>query len=575
MSTPESNDGACSASSPFQSGQRQSNEEDVREERLASSLEQSPRSHDSFIETQIAYDVIPALTADDNASSGGVSTPEQHASRQRDQALPSASRTHPTDANSPPSRPNNYHGPPSTWRNWTAAERELAASLQQLTANDLSVHLYNAFHLKSRPRSLRRGEEGKHGGVVEGAETWAPPKVWTAWPLPPEIVPREGHVVSWEEEGGRPTQTYGERDTSSRGLKELLVGYVLKKAKERFWAKEWEDDEPSTRDGKPRRKWGRASEQPKSTSEDPDLSSPDDEQSERASSSSERSEVGDDDEHSQSAEASSNVEDEALHSDGDSDQSLGNFEPEVMLDDDKASDILEPTMNHILARFDSLLTGLHHARSAYMAPDESASESQKDVDELQRLSRGKRKRSKSRQGRGRPRIYNESLARSENDTAEGRMPSSTSRIRSQRSSSSGRKAQSFRNRTPRIGLRGWSDILGIASMTGWESAIIEKTATRCAALFEEGISFRTLAEGKDEVEEVSYLPGLPKQPKLEMLGKGFAGGLQDSRDIEGDKRLVGGVHVDTFLQPIEAEHHWKRKQRLGQSARRSRQSREQ
>ena len=571
MSTLERQHASDAASPPFQPGQPQRDDTYNEEELLTSSVELSHRSRDEFDETEILEDALLKVTVDDDASSGSCYTPERHAAPQMNQVLSSPMEgSNSINSNSPPSRPNKYHGPPSTWRNWTAAERELAASLQQLIANDLSVHLYNAFHLKARARKLPGQGTETHTRNVEHAGNWVPPKVWTAWPLPPEIVPRGLNVSSWEEGGVRRQRYHGTRDTTGRVLKELLVGRVLKKAKERFWARETEDEEPNTQSFRLTTSRPGSS---KGDSDDLDPSSPDNEHTWVLNSSLVHAEVRDDDEYSQSAQTSSQAERAKSPSDHHSDHLLGNLVPVVMVDDDRASDILEPTMHHVLANLDKLLMGLHHARNAYGTPNDSARESQKDADDVRQSSQGERKRSKSRQRRGRPRIDNESSAESEiDDTVDLNAPSIPGTPSYQLPSLS-RKARRSRDPKIRFGLRDWSDVLAIASMTGWEPAVLERAATRCAALFEESILFRTLREGKNTVEEISYLPGIYRQPEVRRIGKRFPERIHDSNVIDIDDRLVGAVTVDAFLQPIEAEKHWKRNnKRLRHSGRQLRQS---
>lgn len=96
-------------------------------------------------------------------------------------------------------RENRFIGPASTWRSYTESERGLAASLDQLRANDLSVHLYNAHAIKARarnaedvrtyptvPKKRRLSDVDQHGEA-----TWQPDSSWTAWPIRPEDVPRK------------------------------------------------------------------------------------------------------------------------------------------------------------------------------------------------------------------------------------------------------------------------------------------------------------------------------------------------------------------------------------------------
>ena len=56
-------------------------------------------------------------------------------------------------------RSNRYKGPASTWQSLTEQERGLAASLDQLRNEDLSIHLYNAHALRKRAREAEESEE--------------------------------------------------------------------------------------------------------------------------------------------------------------------------------------------------------------------------------------------------------------------------------------------------------------------------------------------------------------------------------------------------------------------------------
>jgi len=53
-------------------------------------------------------------------------------------------------------RPNRWKGAASTWQSLTEQERGLAASLDQLRNQDLSIHLYNAHALKRRAKEFEK-----------------------------------------------------------------------------------------------------------------------------------------------------------------------------------------------------------------------------------------------------------------------------------------------------------------------------------------------------------------------------------------------------------------------------------
>ncbi|RMZ14219.1 hypothetical protein D0862_02086 [Hortaea werneckii] len=60
-----------------------------------------------------------------------------------------------------------------------------------------------------------------------------------------------------------------------------------------------------------------------------------------------------------------------------------------------------------------------------------------------------------------------------------------------------------------LGLRDWSEVLGVAALTGWDQTVIDRTARRCAALFGEKMVMRLMPEmpvDKINDEVVEYLP---------------------------------------------------------------------
>ncbi|GME64404.1 RNA polymerase I specific transcription initiation factor RRN9 [Neofusicoccum parvum] len=100
-----------------------------------------------------------------------------------------------TDDESENGRPR-FRGQWWTYRNHIAEERHLIESLEQLRAEDLSLHLYNAHALKRRVRSENAAASAKpwHSKAKwvdkDMADAWVPPRSWTAWPLDPSRVPR-------------------------------------------------------------------------------------------------------------------------------------------------------------------------------------------------------------------------------------------------------------------------------------------------------------------------------------------------------------------------------------------------
>lgn len=440
------------------------------------------------------------------------------------------------DSTSSPSRPNKFRGPPSTWRNWTAPERDLAASLDQLQAKDLSVHLYNSFKLgrSSRTRDPgRRAQVSKELGEADEESNWIPPKVWTAWPLPPSIVPRETDERRWEDDAYPSYQYHAKPRRPGQHLQEMLVAQVLRKAKEQYRERLWGDEQHSAastiRQG----------------------------------------------EETQGQRRESLRRTVAKGDDGGPDQKAV-----VMADDQRASEILQPTVQHMMTKLDDLLMGLHHARSAYLSVEDSGSESQSQTSERStsrsRPRKRKREAAKSNEdaeaSHGTPKPF--SSDSDENRPSRKRSgPKGTSQHA--RSSSRRSRSQNFRSRKGRLGLRDWSDVLGIASLTGWHQSVVGSATARCATLFGEGISFRTLEEGRKIEEEHLYLPNTsPPVSGKNRQSNTWRAREGSSNRFEGG--MVGGVHVDGFLKPIEGKKSWtynnKKQSKRTQASRKSRDS---
>lgn len=420
------------------------------------------------------------------------------------------------DSASLPSRPNRFRGPPSTWRNWTVAEREIVASLDQLQATDLSVHLYNSFKLKQRSVAQNGNQRAQILDDLEEADkewNWVPPKVWTAWPLSPDIVPREDDEKRWEEDAIFTVPYHSSSKRPGQHLQEMLVTQVLRKAKEHFHDRQWELAPQSGTTSTPR---GQPSHGPRKTANG-----------------------------TFGAKEADEVPDQ---------------KPVFMADDQRASEILKPTVQHIMTKLDDLLLGLHHARSAYLAAEDSGNESQSQTSERS-ASRGRPQKRKQKAPKvdedaeashGTP---NHPRSDSDNHRPSRKTTGSKGKMQYARSSSRRSRSQNFRVRKGRLGLRDWSDVLGIASMTGWRHDVVGSAAARCATLFGEGIKFRTLEEGQEVREEHLNLP------HVSPLVSGENSQNSSWRAREGSSNrfgggMVGAVHVDGFLKPIKGKKSW-------------------
>lgn len=506
MSYPEDGDVHIDSSSPSQSAQRPADQLYVENEDVDLTSDYlSDAPSDRSLSSQ--QSVQKTSSAGDDAPAGQSVAEDEHQDH---------SDEDPQDFASVPSRPNRFRGPPSTWRNWTAPERDLAASLDQLQAKDLSVHLYNSFQLRHRNHtqdSSQRAQSSKNPSEAGKVSQWIPPKVWTAWPLPPGIVPREHDERLWEEDAV-PSELYPVKSNRpGQHLQELLFAQVLRKAKDRFRDRTWGDAQQAAH---------------------PAIRSPRQSQGQQRRSN-ERSRTKEDN--------------EALAK-----------KPVFMADDQRASEILQPTVRHMLTRLDDLLMGLHHGRNAYVSAEDSGSESQSQTSQRS-ASRGRRQKRKSEASN--PDVDAQASKDAPNDTGSD---SDKHRLTRKKSGSKGKtqhagsashrsRSKNFRDRKGRLGLRGWSDVLGIASMTGWHQPVVASAASRCANIFGEGIKFRTLEEGKKTHEEHLYLPGA-SLPISNVKSQDNTWGAVVSSRSKFESKKVGGVHVDGFLKPIEGKKSW-------------------
>ncbi|KAL8661530.1 MAG: hypothetical protein Q9168_008378 [Polycauliona sp. 1 TL-2023] len=478
---------------------------------IASLLSAHPQSHDQIQaergsdspREELVEDVFkpPVLRASSDPTSSGSEYGEESeaaAEESNDAAEESNDTAHskdltPSVRKASSARPNKYQGPPSTWRDWTAAERQIAASLDQLRAKDLSAHLYNFYCLKRRIDSTREWQNetdpdtDDHVSTSRRRKAWLPVRTWTAWPMDPKDVPRLSDEFTWEDNADERTKVEKPVPFSSELLSDVLVARVCKKAKERFYEREWEDSDaelpepPSDRDSRAQLRI-------------PELA-------------------------------------------GDTKQ----YEPVVMADDERAKSILQPSINHVLHKLDILLMGLHHARSSYATANKTTAQSQPNTDDESSAGK-KRKRKASRPNLGRK----SSQRRSSHSSDEASEPAAES-------------TTSFSKLKSGLGLRDWSDVLGVASVSGFPPDVLARAAERCSNLFDEGIVFRTLYEGKKSYSEVKYAPDVVPVETLQNFLKSEEEQRSDGDDSEEEK--VGAVHVDGFLQPIEKHKAWGRRSR--------------
>ncbi|KID75366.1 uncharacterized protein G6M90_00g059820 [Metarhizium brunneum] len=430
-------------------------------------------------------------------------------------------------------RPNRWTGPKSTWREFTREERLLWRSMQQLVDKDLAVHLYDAFALKRQGRDQATAQSLTVKTKDVQDIVWAPPKVWTAWPLKEKHISAEGLFQKQNDDEEKFTLRKVENGMPSTELQDELAATVLRLAKERYRRRSWHRPlHPSI-------------ESPSSPLPSKSIDQSEDELSLPSSPPLSNMPAG-------SEEMSlDHGEDESSNDDEDEDLEnvhVGNeetYEPAISSNDDLSNLLLRPCVRHILTQLDCTLTILHNARVAglnHLSESESSTEGESEAGTpRKRGKRGRPRRTpqpgeelssseqRNVQGprrRGRPRkIHTPREGETEEEmwnrvAREGhrRLPITAAdrdaafeawveegyRREREQSRTSAQSEEhvaqaitgetKFERKLGKWGLRDWSDIVGAAALAGFSDAVISRTTKRCADLFGEGMVIRRLDE---------------------------------------------------------------------------------
>lgn len=350
-------------------------------------------------------------------------------------------------------REGRFHGPDSSWRFYTQEDRDVAASLDQAENNNLSIHLYNTHKWKQSRRLKALDPHAKNWlskqswiqRDEQGRLPFLPDSDWTAWPLKPLDVPRSNEV--W----GVPVRDpLAEADTyrkevpwkPSLDLQELVKAEILRQAKRRFEQREWTTaDSPST--------------------------SLDSESAENLSESSRRSDPEEDGDSLQSADGLPPSE-----------------RPSFLADEDVAEALTQPSTRHILSNLRVLLDGLHNSRAGHRAM-QSRSRSRP-------RPRGSGSRSRGRgpaDGSEKTEVANHHAFKYRDEELHDMDLDQDTKSEHSKSRSRSTKRTSYRHR---LGTRDWSEVLGVASLVGWDRTVVDRAGRRCAALFGEGMYMRAL-----------------------------------------------------------------------------------
>ncbi|KIW17828.1 hypothetical protein PV08_05023 [Exophiala spinifera] len=408
-------------------------------------------------------------------------------------------------------RPNRYFGPASTWKSWTEEERTITESIDAMHCRDLGIHLVNSFALKrkasvailsGRGRKRRRTTEGKDranpaGSMDNDADTasahedanttvFSMPKCWTAWPLPPDKVPREEFLPMTALD----MAFRSEVDTRpSTNLEQCLISNATKIARDRWETRQWDNtsSELKTDTKAHTPKAGSEFEGNNATTEN-DGSEGDGHDMEEEQSSSEDAQFPMFSSRAFSASNSPEPKWRGLQTERNADQTLFNDKPVPIADDDKAAQYFLPSARHVLSKLDDLLLGLHKARYPYASKPYRKSS-------VKILSTSEERAKSTGLGR--------SSSRSTFHRSRSGKPSPAARDSSNFSSMSQLSAGKTRP-LAELGLRDWSDVVGMASLTGWDPAVVERASERCGRLFGENMLFRVFHEGEAKEVEKSH-----------------------------------------------------------------------
>jgi hypothetical protein len=444
-----------------------------------------------------------------------------------------------------PARPNRFPGPPQSWKSYTAADRQIATSLNQLEETDLAAHLYNAHALKRRVRRpardvaelhnwqskdvwLKKGKELQYADPVGQIQTeLIPSKDWTAWPLPPAQLFTQHDKLRRTTVGQEDGQWFIDGTSAQdpgQDLREETLGLFLRLAKDNWQSKTSQNgaQEARNRVTNPRARSRSKSVQSMRSQTDVKMKDKDDSETDHQ----------EEDQHTGTRR-------------GRKPQSQTYTRPVVLADDAKAFAISQPTINSLLEQLDDVAmairrTRLNHFKRGGASSDMSSqSEFTSDAESIGPCSRSSSRQgnSSTRKRASRPSSRSSSKAKqtaqktsdhqaslqdsdsaSEYEEPLATLPKSqTGRKRSRSESTADEDdISSARDWSGRAGLMDWSEVLGIAAIKGWDERAIARTAQRCAALFGESMSFATFNESlatKPSTEPVHYTPTTVPAPR--------------------------------------------------------------
>ena len=342
-------------------------------------------------------------------------------------------------------RPNRFQGSDNTWREWTHEERGLFASLQQQRSKDLSAHLFNAHRLSQRNSEVKEISASNswtprtHWYHVDPATGKFPPTRWTAWPLKPTVVPRRSDEVVEVA-----AASLGDRATSSyKRLEDVLLSTALSIARKK-WNSRPDGHSRETASLPVERERSPVRENPP----EPEKTLEPEKLPAREESLKFKSDYF--------VRDSSDSGEEQLSSDIDRANPTV-YTPTLSADEEECARILRPIVRSAMARFDKLLTLMHSSGQHRSHSIASESESSKSTG-----------------------IKPVEYSNDETETSAAELVAGNSRKR--------------KRKPTKPNPRDWSEVVGVAGISGWDRDALQATTIRCSSLFGESMSFATIRD---------------------------------------------------------------------------------
>ncbi|KAI1667554.1 hypothetical protein L13192_08263 [Pyrenophora tritici-repentis] len=454
------------------------------------------------------------------------------------------------------------------WRNTTDEELQIMESLEQMEAEDLSAHLYNAHALKRRVRrpiqdlAQLKSWQGRDSWLKSGKDLeftdeaglvqpeLVPPKVWTAWPDPPEKLLRSeipsasDFALEWQ---------IGGVEDALEELKEELLAIFLRLARKQWDQRESPSSESDVEE---------SAETSRSRSLEGSTTPANSRPTSRADGDVNDGDTNDGDIDDGEMDLDGYSHDEACDTgDEATARKRGRqfyfntlTQPTVMADDTKAQRILQPTIQSMISRLDRLALAILRTRTNHYTGADGSVADTSDADtsdsELSRSASRSPSRARSKSvtspessspspsseestSDDNTRLQNLRFSDFDHDTVaawehgkstlrhlkrERRKEKHLERKRRRSSSSeSDGEKWTIKDDSFREGLMDWSELLGLAAVQGWDPEAIARTAQRCATLFDESMSFIPIPESqatKSPLEPVVYTPSTIPAPPI-------------------------------------------------------------